>query len=292
MLAVAYASNVGGIGTKIGTVPSAQLSGFLAQRAPRSAPEFMAIGAVRRALPAGVRCALQVGRPDAPMPARGARHCEQQTARLAGPARRKVVLGVFLATAALWIAAKPIVDWPAQAWLRSRPRTWRPALLGAAPCSPLARGRPSVLALRRCAPCSGASRGAGGALLRRASGERTSQWLGAQLSTARYALLQTVVVAVVTVTLSAFASNAATVAVLLPVLASSIAPDILHPVLFASTFAASCDFALPAGTPPNAIVFLSGYISIPLMVRTGVRLDLVAALLVALWCYFAVPFVL
>src|SRR5262245_63525761 len=45
MLAVAYGSNVGGIGTKIGTVPSAQLSGFLAQRGQEiSFFEFMTIG--------------------------------------------------------------------------------------------------------------------------------------------------------------------------------------------------------------------------------------------------------
>ena len=105
-------------------------------------------------------------------------------------------------------------------------------------------------------------------------------------------LAQAVVASLVTVTLSAFASNAATVAVMLPVLAGSVAAEHLHPVLFAATFAASCDFALPAGTPPNAIVFGSGYISIPLMVRTGVRLDLLAALLAALWCWLAVPWVL
>ena len=62
--------------------------------------------------------------------------------------------------------------------------------------------------------------------------------------------------------------------------------------LFAATIAASCDFALPAGTPPNAIVFGSGYVRIPVMARNGARLDLLAALVAALWCAFAVPLVL
>ena len=62
-------------------------------------------------------------------------------------------------------------------------------------------------------------------------------------------------------------------------------------VLFTSTVAASCDFALPAGTPPNAIVFGSGYVTIPQMARTGVLLDAFAAILAALWCYLAVPLV-
>jgi sodium-dependent dicarboxylate transporter 2/3/5 len=79
---------------------------------------------------------------------------------------------------------------------------------------------------------------------------------------------------------------------MLPVLAASVSPEHLSPVLFAAAFAASCDFALPAGTPPNAIVFGSGYLTIPLMVRTGVGLDAAAALLAALWCGFAVPLVL
>jgi sodium-dependent dicarboxylate transporter 2/3/5 len=102
-------------------------------------------------------------------------------------------------------------------------------------------------------------------------------------------LVQITAASFTTVTLSAFASNAATVAVLLPVLASSVSPEHLSSVLFAATFAASCDFALPAGTPPNAIVFGSGYLTIPVMVRTGVPLDAAAALLAALWCWIAVP---
>jgi sodium-dependent dicarboxylate transporter 2/3/5 len=76
---------------------------------------------------------------------------------------------------------------------------------------------------------------------------------------------------------------------MLPVLASSVSPEHVSSVLFAAAFAASCDFALPAGTPPNAIVFGSGYLTIPLMVRTGVVLDAMAALLAAFWCWLAVP---
>jgi sodium-dependent dicarboxylate transporter 2/3/5 len=63
-------------------------------------------------------------------------------------------------------------------------------------------------------------------------------------------------------------------------------------VLFAATIAASCDFALPAGTPPNAIVFGSGYVSLPRMARTGVMLDLLAGILAAAWCWIVVPWVL
>jgi sodium-dependent dicarboxylate transporter 2/3/5 len=52
------------------------------------------------------------------------------------------------------------------------------------------------------------------------------------------------------------------------------------------TLAASCAFMLPVATPPNAIVFASGFIRIPDMVRAGVYLNIVSMLLltaVALW---------
>src|SRR5262245_31766302 len=69
MLAVAYGSNVGGIGTKIGTVPSAQLSGFLAQRGTEiSFGQFAAIGVpfVLVFLPVVWLALWRVGRVDAP----------------------------------------------------------------------------------------------------------------------------------------------------------------------------------------------------------------------------------
>ena len=298
MLAVAYASNLGGIGTKIGTVPSAQLSGFLAQRGVEiSFLEFMAIGLpfVALFLPVVWLALWRVGRPDAPDAGAGRATLEQQTALL-GPMRRaeRVVLGVSVATAAIWIAGQPI------AVGLGVPTSYveAGAALGASALLALWRvdGRP-VLALRSLRTLQWSVLvvlGGGFSLAAGIEASGLSEWLGAQLVLLRDqpALVQLVVVSLVTVTLSAFASNAATVAVLLPVLASSVAPEHLHAVLFASTFAASCDFALPAGTPPNAIVFGSGYITIPLMVRTGVRLDLLAAFFAALWCYFAVPLVL
>ncbi len=90
-------------------------------------------------------------------------------------------------------------------------------------------------------------------------------------------------------TLSAFASNTATVAILLVVLKDAVGAGALYPALVAASFAASCDFALPVGTPPNAIVFGSGYVRIPVMARYGVVLDLLAAFAAAAWCAFAVP---
>jgi sodium-dependent dicarboxylate transporter 2/3/5 len=71
-----------------------------------------------------------------------------------------------------------------------------------------------------------------------------------------------------------------------------IAPTLLPTVLYSATMSSSCDFALPAGTPPNAIVFGSGYVTIPQMAKTGVMLDLIAGILSAVWCWFIVRLVM
>jgi sodium-dependent dicarboxylate transporter 2/3/5 len=304
MLAVAYASNVGGIGTKIGTVPSAQLSGFLAQRGVEiSFLEFMAVGLpfVALFLPAVWLALWQVGRADAPDDAVGRAALREQSARL-GPMQRaeRVVLGVFFATAALWIAGKPITDaLRAQGFEQigtAHVEAGAALLASGALALWRADGRPVLAArsLRRLQWSVLVVLGGGFSMAAAIEASGLSQWLGAQLALLRGlpGFAQVVIASLFTVALSAFASNAATVAVMLPVLAGSVAPEVVHTVLFAATFAASCDFALPAGTPPNAIVFGSGYVSIPLMARTGVRLDLLAALLCAAWCWLAVPWLL
>jgi sodium-dependent dicarboxylate transporter 2/3/5 len=301
MLAVAYGSNLGGIGTKIGTVPSAQLSGFLAQQGTDvSFLAFAAVGIpfVALFLPLAWLSLWHVGREDAPGPEVGSRALLREGARLGRMQRgEKVVLAVFLATAAVWVAGKPLVN-----ALRAQGFA---ALATAHVEAGVALVASLVLALWRVggrpalAPASlrfvqwGALvlLGGGFSLAACVDSSGLSQWLGAQLGALREApaLLQVLAASATSVTLSAFASNTATVAVLLPVLAGSVAPAHATTVLFATTFAASCDFALPAGTPPNAIVFGSGYLTIPLMARVGALLDLLAVFATALWCWIAVP---
>jgi sodium-dependent dicarboxylate transporter 2/3/5 len=49
---------------------------------------------------------------------------------------------------------------------------------------------------------------------------------------------------------------------------------------------------LPAGTPPNAVVFSSGYIPVLSMVKAGIVVDVVGSLVIAVTCYFVVPWAL
>lgn len=88
-------------------------------------------------------------------------------------------------------------------------------------------------------------------------------------------------------------SNVALVAVLAPVMAGialGLDIPILH-LLIPVTMASSCAFMLPMATPPNAIVFASGYIKVSQMARAGILINLVSILLLVLLYYFAIPLV-
>ncbi len=303
MLAIAYAANLGGTGTKIGTVPAAQLSGFLAAEGREVGfLDFMLIGVPFATIFLFVAwiALWRIGRRDAPDASHGSHALAAERARL-GPIQPAewVVLCVFVATALVWTSGRPLT---AVLQAAGVPATTALVEAGAALLASatlmLARvGGRRVLELRSLRGLQWKTLlliGGGFAMAEAIEGSGLSAWLGTSLVGLRALdpMPQLVLVSLVTVALSAFASNAATVAVLLPLLATSVAPGQLDAVLFAATFAASCDFALPAGTPPNAIVFGSGYVTIPVMARTGVVLDVLAALWAALWCGLVVPLVL
>ncbi|MFS8617872.1 MAG: DASS family sodium-coupled anion symporter [Solitalea sp.] len=92
--------------------------------------------------------------------------------------------------------------------------------------------------------------------------------------------------------LSELMSNTALATIMVP-LSGSIATGLnLHPLLLAApvTLAASAAFMLPMGTPPNAIVFASGHISIRQMVKAGFFLNLLAILLISLFATYVMPY--
>ena len=65
----------------------------------------------------------------------------------------------------------------------------------------------------------------------------------------------------------------------------------VHPymLMVAATVAASCAFMLPVATPPNAVVFGSGYLRIPDMVSKGIWMNLLSITLLSLIVYFVLP---
>ncbi|MDT0606883.1 SLC13 family permease [Croceitalea rosinachiae] len=87
-------------------------------------------------------------------------------------------------------------------------------------------------------------------------------------------------------------SNVALVAVLAPVVAG-IAIGLEIPILYLLipvTMASSCAFMLPMATPPNAIVFASGYVKVPEMARVGIILNSIAVALLIVVFQFVIPF--
>lgn len=91
--------------------------------------------------------------------------------------------------------------------------------------------------------------------------------------------------------LTEITSNLATTAMLLPVLAPMALSLDVHPyiLLVGATVAASCAFMLPVATPPNAVVFGSGYLRIPDMVRRGFWMNMVSIVVILLFVYFLLP---
>lgn len=91
--------------------------------------------------------------------------------------------------------------------------------------------------------------------------------------------------------LTEITSNLATASVLLPILAPlALAMDV-HPyiLMVGCTVAASCAFMLPVATPPNAIVFGSGYLKISQMMRAGIWMNIISILILTAIVYFLLP---
>ncbi|WP_027076909.1 SLC13 family permease [Maribacter antarcticus] len=124
-------------------------------------------------------------------------------------------------------------------------------------------------------------------------GSGLAVWIGSQmtaLSGLLILLLIFVLVAGVNF-LTKINANLATAAMLLPVLVPMALTIDVHPfiLMFGGAVAASCAFMLPVATPPNAVVFGSGYLRIPDMVRKGIFMNVVSIFTVTLFVYFALP---
>jgi len=82
-------------------------------------------------------------------------------------------------------------------------------------------------------------------------------------------------------------SNVALVTVLLPVVIGIGKSTNVDPLLLAIpvTLAASCAFMMPISTPPNAVVYSSGYVSVKQMMRAGFWLNIISIAVITLICY-------
>lgn len=120
-------------------------------------------------------------------------------------------------------------------------------------------------------------------------------WISSQLlfvGNLDYILIVLVIVAVGVLS-SEIISNTATAALLIPIavsLSSSISIDPLL-LMVPLTIATSFGFIMPVGTPPNAIVFGSGYVTAPKMAKAGFPLDVIGIIMVTLLSTVMVPLI-
>jgi sodium-dependent dicarboxylate transporter 2/3/5 len=301
LLGIAYGASIGGVATLIGTPPNALMAGFFAQQYDIEISfanwMLMALPVTIVFLPIGW---LALTRLVYPVTIKGSgTESLRENLRTLGPmaVAEKRVLAVFVTAAALWMLRPLIIDFTGFDEITD---TGIAIACGLALFLTPAGGRErrflmiwedaqrlpwGVLVLF----------GGGLSLAAAIGGTDLAQWLGGGLEILKGApaVLFILAVAGLVLLLTELTSNTATVAALLPVIAAlALATDVAPIALAApAVMAASCAFMLPVATPPNAIVFASGAITIPDMVRAGVVMNIIGLVLVTLAGWLIAPLV-
>lgn len=289
LLAVAYGASIGGLGTLIGTPPNALLAGFMAENYGMEIGfgHWMLAGIpmVAVLLPIGWLLLTRVFfRLDHAGPLPGAQALRDEIAAHAPlTAPQKRVAAVCSVVALAWL---------------TRPMTEN-AVPGLSDAGIALAGAVALFVL----PSGDGTRllrwgdavrlpwgililfGGGLSLAAAVSETGLAAWIAAGIGgMAGVPIVLILAVAVATVVfLTELTSNTATAATFLPVAAALAVGLSQNPLLFAVpvAFAASCAFMMPVATPPNAIVFGSGHLTVGQMARVGLWLNLIAiALLV------------
>ena len=114
-----------------------------------------------------------------------------------------------------------------------------------------------------------------------------AQWIGTQLYVIEGLSLFWIVLAIalLSVFLTEVTSNTAMTAMFMPILGALAIGLAIHPfiLMVTATAVASLAFMLPVATPPNAVVFGSGYLTIPQMAKVGFLLNLVGTIVVVVF---------
>ncbi|MFO7286279.1 MAG: SLC13 family permease [Gammaproteobacteria bacterium] len=298
LLSVAYAASIGGLATLVGTPPNAFLRGYMSQNfgIEIGFAEWMLIGVpVSVVMLAGAWWLLtgplfRLGREEVP----GARDAIRRSlAQLgaASPAEKRVA-AVFMLTAGLWIT-RPLLDELVPGLSDTTIAVAGALLLFVVP-SGVERGRflltwdeaerlPwGVLLLF----------GGGLSLAGAVSDTGLAAWLGEELEALAGwpVFLLVLTVSVLVIFLTELTSNLGTTATFLPVV-TALAVGIGQPPLLLAVpavIAASCAFMLPVATPPNAIVFASGLLTVPQMARTGFWLNVLGVVVTVALVYLLI----
>ena len=294
MLGIAYAASIGSLGTIIGTPPNTLLVGYMASEhdVQIGFGQWMIVG-VPLAVVLMAACWFLLTKvlfkPEIDEIPGGQQLIDDELAKLGttSPGERRVLV-IFVLAALAWVFVPLVTDWvgadtppitdagiamavgvllfllPAGAARGVRLLDWDSALK-------LPWG---VLLLF----------GGGLALSAQFSSSGLTEWIGEVASGlgGLPVVLLVILFAAGILFLTELTSNTATAATFLPV-AGGIAMGMgMDPLLLAIpvALAATCAFMLPVATPPNAIAYGSGYVSIPMMIKGGIGLNLIGLVLI------------
>ncbi len=297
MLGLAYAASIGGIGTLIGTPPNALLAAFVVNQygTPLTFAGWLKVGLpfVVILLPICWFLLTRIVFPIRKSVGKDPRPLFEEEFKRLGPMTRaeKTVLTVFLLTAFLWIFRSLLARWLP---LLSSLDDSGVAMIGGLSLFFLsAGGGKRILDWERELPIPWGILllfGGGLSLAEMMTQNGVTEAIGRLLSGlgTLHPLILIFLVTTLMVFLSELTSNTAQTAAFLPILgavAAGIGMNPLH-LLIPATIAVSTAFMLPAGTPPNALVFASGKLTIAQMCRAGFLLNWVSILVTSLVSYF------
>lgn len=100
-------------------------------------------------------------------------------------------------------------------------------------------------------------------------------------------------VVLMTIFLTEITSNTATATLLVPIMGSAAIAMGVHPyaTIISACVAASFAFMLPVATPPNAVIFGSGCVSIKQMAKAGIWLNIIGTILITAFVVYVLPIV-
>jgi sodium-dependent dicarboxylate transporter 2/3/5 len=303
MLAIAWSASMGGLGTLLGSPPNAIMAGYAAKELGQEIGflDWMLLGtplAFSFILIGWWLMTRMLYRFDLKEVPGGAEMIEGEIQRLGRFSQgEKMVTIVFASAAFLWVAPGILSGIPGigdLGWFGAMNDTAIAIAAGIAMFILPGRGRGEMVLNWKDAE-EGLPWGVlllfGGGLSLAGAVASTGLdgWIGTQVSGLGGLPVVLLVAAVVTIVLflTEVTSNTATAATFIPILggvALGVGADPMA-LLIPAAFAATCAFMLPVGTPPNAIVFSTGAVSIREMALGGFVLNLVGIVLITLFCY-------
>jgi sodium-dependent dicarboxylate transporter 2/3/5 len=304
MLAIAYASNFGGVGTIIGTPPNVAYVSFISKRFGYDIPFF---NWMLVSLPVAILLLISLYFVLIRMfPNRLVANGEMSNLirdelKALGPITtpEKRVLTIFVLTAFLWIFRDLINKIEIFRLDDNMIAVFGALLMFIVPAGSEREPSEKILSWQDTSKMAwGILLLFGGGITLAAALEKAGligmlgNWLAGFSGSSM--LLLILVIATLSIFISEVMSNVAQVIVFAPVvtgIAAAIGADPLA-LGIPMTLAASCASMMPMGTPPNAIVFSSGYIKLKDMIKAGLVMNLISIVLIVASSYFILPYVM